>query len=823
VDSRRDFLKKAALLSGAAVLGSVPESIQRAMAIAPPPGSTFWDAEHVVILMQENRSFDHSYGTLRGVRGFGDPRAHVLPNGNPVWLQTNAEGETYAPFRLNIKETNITWLGGLPHSWGDQVDARNNGRYDKWLLVKPAGSGPLAKKPMTLGHYTREDIPFYYALADAFTICDQHFCSSLTGTTPNRLYLWTGTIRPEQKPDSKPHVYNEEADHDHEVSWTTFPERLETAGVSWKVYQNELDIDSGLTDEEDAWLGNFGDNPLEYLTQFNVRLSPRRRAHVADRLAKLPLKIAALTGLANPSAEQAKRLAELKAEQSSLAAEQTASNRPLEPREKSLHDKAFDVNEGDPEYRNLETLTYDDDQTQRKMQAPKGDLFQQFRSDVEGGNLPAVSWLVGPEHFSDHPASAWFGAWYVSEALDILTKNPEVWKKTIFILTYDENDGYFDHVPPFVAPNPYREDGGKTSEDIDPKVEFVTREQDLKFRPDYEPRESSIGLGYRVPMVVASPWSRGGCVCSEVFDHTSVLQFLERFLSKKSGKKIEESNISSWRRAVCGDLTSIFQTNERLPGQDLKFLDRDETVEAIHRAQFKSPPTGFVSLTSEEVEAARSNPQLATSRTRQESGTRPSCPLPYELHVDGRLSDDRSRLEVEFSAGPRSAGSPFNAYAYLGSGGFQARAYAVSPGKKVTDVWNLSDFEKGAYHVRVDGPNGFMREFRGAASSPNVEVGVEYAARGRRPYGDVVLRLENQGKQPVAVSLADGAYGQETVRVELPARAFRCINWKSSSNHGWYDILVGVEGDTSYVRRFAGRVETGEWSISDPAIGNASR
>src|SRR5580698_594942 len=118
MESRRDFLKKAALLSGGiAVWSALPESIQKALAIDPETGSTYLDAEHIVILMQENRSFDHSYGTLQGVRGFNDPRAHVLPNLNPVWLQTNSDGDTYGPFRLNIKETNITWIGGLPHSW----------------------------------------------------------------------------------------------------------------------------------------------------------------------------------------------------------------------------------------------------------------------------------------------------------------------------------------------------------------------------------------------------------------------------------------------------------------------------------------------------------------------------------------------------------------------------------------------------------------------------------------------------------------------------------------------------------------------------------
>ncbi|WP_442588169.1 alkaline phosphatase family protein [Pedobacter sp. AW31-3R] len=190
-ESRRDFIKKATLLTGAAGIFSVlPASIQKAMAIDAAPGSTYMDAEHVVFLMQENRSFDHCFGTLKGVRGFNDPRAIRLADKNPVWFQSNAAGKTYAPFRLNLKDTKATWMNSLPHSWENQVDARNNGQYDKWLDSKKSGNKAFEEMPLTMGYYNREDLPFYYALADAFTVCDQHFCSSLTGTSPNRLFFF---------------------------------------------------------------------------------------------------------------------------------------------------------------------------------------------------------------------------------------------------------------------------------------------------------------------------------------------------------------------------------------------------------------------------------------------------------------------------------------------------------------------------------------------------------------------------------------------------------------------------------------------------------
>src|SRR5882757_1146224 len=275
MDTRRDFIKKAALLTGATGLaGLMPASIQKAMAINPAPGSTYMDAEHIVILMQENRSFDHVYGTLKGVRGYNDPRAIDLPNKNKVWLQSNKKGETYAPFRLDINNTKATWMDSLPHSWRNQVNARNDGKFDKWLENKRNSIPEYADMPLTLGYHTREDIPFNYALADAFTICDQNFCSSLTGTNPNRLYFWTGTVREEQNENSRAHVWNEDMDFGT-LKWATFPERLEALGIPWKCYQNEMSIDTGFRGEEDPWLSNFQDNPLEFFAQYNIQLHAR--------------------------------------------------------------------------------------------------------------------------------------------------------------------------------------------------------------------------------------------------------------------------------------------------------------------------------------------------------------------------------------------------------------------------------------------------------------------------------------------------------------------------------------------------------------------
>ncbi len=834
--TRRDFFKLSAMFAGAAGIGAMlPDAIRRAAAIDPAPGSTFLDAEHVVILMQENRSFDHAFGTLRGVRGFSDPRAIALPDGNPVWVQPDSDGKRYAPFHLDIQKSNATWTGCIPHSWTNQTDARNGGRYDAWIPNKRSGAEAFAAIPLTMGYYTREDIPFYYELADAFTVCDQTFCSSLTGTTPNRCYLWSGTIRHEPTPESQACVLNSNVDYGSEASWTTFPERLEDLGVSWKIYQNEISMDTGLTGDEESWLSNFTDNSIEFFAQFNVRFHAKHREHLKRYAERLTRAIEVLEKKADASdltpdaravvqQDLERRTAEFNDVQEQLSRWSEENFNKLSQRERNLHLKAFATNTGDPDYRSLTELTYQDGDQERRIAAPKGDIFHQFRQDVERGELPTVSWLVAPERFSDHPTSAWFGAWYIAEALDILTKNPETWKKTIFILTYDENDGYFDHVPPFVAPHVDRPETGRTSPGAAAPEEYVTLEEDMRYKSRKAARDSSIGLGYRVPLVVASPWSRGGCVCSQVFDHTSPLQFMERWLSHKLGKPVIETNISAWRRAVCGDLTSAFQRATDEPQQPLEFPPRDVFIERIDRARYKNPPANYHALAPEELEDIRRDPLATPLLARQEPGTRPSAPLPYELSVEeGPLKDPTGGIALEFAAGAtqfadRSAGAPFIAYARLGDD-VDIRNFAVAPGERVDDIWLFDMFPDRRYDIAVYGPNGFFREFRGDAHAA-VSLRLE-ERRDARGATVAVVHATNRGRTAQRVLVADVAYGHAPQAIDLPAGATISCALDAQQSGGWYDLRVTLAGRAHFERRYAGRIETGRWSTSDPQIGRA--
>jgi len=855
MDTRREFIKKATLLSGMAGMnGLIPASILKAMAIDPTPGSTWMDAEHIVILMQENRSFDHCFGSMRGVRGFNDPRAIQLPNGNPVWLQSNEAGQTYAPFHLDLKHTKATWMNSLPHDWKNQVNARNDGRFDQWLEEKRSGDPEYADMPLTMGYYNRQDIPFYYTLADGFTVCDQHFCSSLTGTTPNRLFFWTGTIRAEQNENSRANVWNEDADYES-LHWKTFPEVLEDNDISWKFYQNEVSIDVGFKDEQEAWLSNFGDNPLEYFSQYNIRIHDKHIIQQRKLMNSLPAEIQSLQKKLEtlPAADVSRTDIQNKINGNKQAldlaiAELKNYNRQnfdqLSARGKNLHQKAFVTNVNDPDYHSLEEIVYEDNGVKRNFKLPKGDLFQQFRQDVNTGKLPAVSWLAAPENLSDHPSSAWYGAWYVSELMDILTKNPDIWKKTIFILTYDENDGYFDHVPPFVAPHSGKPETGKVSEGIDTSVEFVTvrQEKERNGFPVSFDRESPIGLGYRVPLVVASPWSRGGFVNSEVFDHTSTLQFLEKFLSQKTGKPVKDENISAWRRVVSGDLTSIFRSSPGEKSAGLAFLEKDAFMESVYNAKFKRLPGDFKKLNLQEISQFKKNPYASPFMPKQEKGIKPSCGLAYQLYADGALNAEKNAFEIRFESGnkifgEKTLGSPFNVYApgkYLqvenGSPKFKnlrTWAFAVKPAYPLGFSWPLTDFENNIYLLRVYGPNGFFREMKGSQNDPLVNIYCEYPVNeSGQLTGNVSLRTDIENNTALTLELIDNAYKMPGIKEIVPVKPVNADKWVPkiipidlSKQYGWYDFTIKISGNEIFERRYAGRVETGESGFSDPFMG----
>lgn len=742
--TRREFLGNSLKTGiGAAALAAFPASIQKALAIqANNKTGTIQDVEHVVILMQENRSFDHYFGTLKGVRGFADRMTIPLPNGRNVWQQQRANGELLTPFHLDGTKNNAQRVSGTPHTWVDGQNAWDNGRMTAW---------PTFKTDVSMGYYKEQEIPYQFALANAFTICDAYHCSMHTGTDANRSFHLTGT---NGATATNTAFVNNEWDwidgkvetQDRGYTWTTYAERLEKAGVSWISYQNM----------PDEW----GDNLLGAFRTF-------RKANI-----KSGFPVSSGDGPWKPYNKET-------IQSLPYHAYDHTNDNPKNPLYKGI---ANTLPGSQPEY-----------------------YLDAFKRDIREGKLPQVSWMNAPSIYCEHPgpSSPVQGAWFIQEVLDALTAVPDVWSKTVFIVNFDENDGYFDHVPSPSAPAMLADQSyaGKTTlSEADMRHEYYVHEKPLgsnkKTQPDKDNRV--YGPGPRVPMYVISPWSRGGWVNSQVFDHTSVLMFLE----KRFG--VKEENISPFRRAICGDLTSAF--NFKTPNEDIL-----------------APLQGRLSRA--EADTLRQNQQRlpavpvppALSLPIQDSGIRRSRALPYELHTSARCSAD-GQVKLIFS-NTGQQGAVFHVYDRLNLDQKPCR-YAVEAGKILEDTWDALKNNNGQYDLWVLGPNGFHRHFCGDTqliqrTQSLAEIRVCYDVK----QGDIYLELMNKGPETVSFSLSSVAYRKDPV-IEVQVKANETVtqHWQLADVGYWYDFAVTTDKDPKYYRRFAGRIETGQDSLSDPAM-----
>jgi phospholipase C len=700
-NSRRDFLRAAAQAAGAATaMGVLPAGIRNALALpANNATGSIEDVQHIVILMQENRSFDHYFGTLRGVRGYGDTRTIRLPSGKPVWYQPLAANAGYVlPFRPSAPDLGLQFLQDLPHDWSTTHAAWNGGRYDQWVP---------SKGTTTMAYLTRQDIPYHYQLADAFTICDGYHCSGMTPTDPNRYYMWTGWVGNDGN-GGGPVIDNAEAGY----AWSTYPEVLEAAGISWKIYQDVgtgLDANGSWGWTQDAYIGNYGDNSLLYFNQY--------------RNAQL----------------------------------------------------------GSPLYQKARTGTN---------VAAGGNYFDILKQDVQNNTLPQVSWIVAPEAYSEHPNwPANYGAWYVDQVLQILTSNPEIWSKTAVFITYDENDGFFDHIAP-----PFASSSGTTG------LSTVSTENEY-FAGNANNAAGPYGLGPRVPMIVVSPWTKGGWVCSEVFDHTSIIRFIEKRFQHHAN--VAEANITAWRRTVCGDLTSAFN-----------FATPNDAFPALPST------TGYVPPDTQRHPDYVPLPPAVQAVPKQEPGTRAARALPYELFAHG-LVDERDRAFALHLINTGDAGANFLVYAAASIDA--PRSYTVQAGKRLVD--RLTVNASGSYDFTVHGPNGFLRRFAGALTDMSglnsseraaPEVGEGYDVAN----GNMLLRLKNLGTARCEFTIVNAYDAGTVIKRSVRGGDNADLNLDLRAFHGWYDVTVTVDSIATFRRRLAGHVETGRASVSDPALGS---
>jgi phospholipase C len=679
---------------GAGAIAALPPAIARALALpAAVETGSIKDVQHVVILMQENRSFDHYFGTLPGVRGFNDrlpiPIGDKGEKPRPVWnqrLKSDAGIGKLSPYHLDTSAVfDIMRMEGTPHGWPDSQDAWDHGRIAAW---------PEHKTHRSMGYFKRSDIPFQFALAETFTICDAYHCSIMSSTNPNRMFLWAGTNDPQGRHggpivDNSHDSFPSKGYAEPAYTLTSYAERLQQAGVDWRIYKYMDDY--------------FTNNPL-------VGIESYRASHL-----------------------------------------KTAGS--------------------DPELAKRAMTTYGLDR---------------LRADVMDGSLPQVSYLIAPARGSEHPSrsSPAQGADYISDVLDALTSNPAVWAKTALFIMFDENDGFFDHVPPPAPPsrddsNPERLHGAST---VDLAGEYHVRPGTgdantklarLMNRP--------YGLGARVPMFVVSPWSRGGVVNSEVFDHTSVIRFLETRFG------VSEPNITPWRRAVCGDLTSAF--NFKNPNNS-PFMQGLPDPSAIAKR---------VDLIESRIDP---KPPVDNPQAVQETGVRPSSPLPYDLEAQPYVEASTNRVLVNFR-NVGKAGAVFHVYDRLHLDRAPHR-YTVEAGKSLHGIWDAAA-DDGRFDLWILGPNGFHRHYAGEVAQ-----------------ADLINRLfwQNQGDQltikaPAGVEVGS-AYAKHkawTATGRQPGQT-----WLATETSGWYDFTLTHPDHSGLQVRLAGRLENGQLRSTDPAF-----
>jgi len=752
---RRQFLQ---VIGATALTSALKENIAKALDIpAHSRTGTIQDVEHVIILMQENRPFDHHFGTLRGVRGFNDPRAVninlPLKSGGSapasVFLQPAGAANTAAgfsvaptfgnldgpgngvdvipPFRVNpnsvepgLHSLGLTYLPGTGHGWNGIHAAWNQGQYDNWANQQ----GPIA-----MSYFTRDDIPYHYALADAFTVGDAYYCSIMGPTNPNRMYLWSGCIGNLSNlgpggadgHGAGPATYNGLSLNNAYWTFSTLPEVLQAAGVSWKIYQDLAgqtfapDFGDGT---DNSFAGNFTDNPVLYFNQY------------ATSAPGSPLFQNGCTGteIINiiPSA-------------------------------------------GAPASDWLAWAEH---------------LFDQFRSDVTSGKLPQVSWIIAPAGYTEH--SDWpvdYGAWYISQVLDILVSNPDVFSKTVLLINYDEADGSFDHIVPPTPP----ETPANGASTVSIENEIVTA---IGQKPGFQP--GPIGLATRVPFIAISPWSKGGYINSQVFDHTSVAQFIE----KRFG--VHEANISPWRRAVAGDLTSVFNFSN----------PNDAPVPLPSTAGFLPPPAELAGGPTTTFIPTLG--QVIIGVPSQEKGIRPARALPYELDVYAAVNASNHTITLTFS---NTGSATVVLQVRSGNPADVVRSYTVEPGKQLTGLWTFLS----SYDLSVYGPNGFARYFKGSTAPQAAALDV-LSRYGREHGGTIKWRITNLAVGQAEVKVLDAYTGNLDTRILQPSQVFE-DQLSLDQFFGWYDLIITVTGDPAFKYRLAGHIETGADSFSDPALG----
>jgi phospholipase C len=665
--SRRRFLQGAGVTAGALALSGLAGT-GRAYAA---PGARYVlprgfkgdlsDLKHVVILMQENRSVDHYFGTLPGIRGFNDKQALRFQDGTSVFQQKDASGNIVTP-----QVDDGTW-GNDHGAWGDVAHRK----WDLWAAHNGASC---------MNYHSDAYMGFYHSVAAQYTIADQYFCSEFGPTDPNRKYLWSGTSDTETG-------NTDESNYDR--PWITVAEQIQDAGINWRLYSDNSG--DGRQGYISTWAGDYGDNELKYFKGFDPNgLSPDDP------------KLAPGTGL---------------------------------------------IWRGNCTY--YSGLTSPVDDSDANLNAVLKDFHDACQPGAEFP-LPEVSWIVAPYGWSEHPsADTLHGERYVQKVLGILQGNPDIWNHTLFILNYDENDGKFDHVLP-----PWPEAGTAG-----------------EYTGSYP-----LGFGPRVPMLLVSPWSRGGHVATEVFDHTSTIKFLENWAAHL-GKPFTCPGISDWRRSIAGDLTSALDFAHPQPGP----------------AAFPDP--------------------LAEQPVSIPAGYMKPRPLSFQPHAT--ISEDRAAGTVTatmtLAGGPDGKAVSFQVFPDKYQA-FSAAPFTVTARRPRQYTWDATA-TGGGYAFSVYSNDGFVRSFAGQVApagvttggSPRVEADLLRGEGSQQP-AQVKLTLHSDGTEPVRYTLTANDYLGGTQSVTVGGGQTKVVMWPAQD--GYYDVVLTASTGTAWTQRYAGRIAT---------------
>ncbi|GHF04396.1 non-hemolytic phospholipase C [Streptomyces spiralis] len=659
--TRRRALQTAAGALGALAVGAVADlagaTDARAAEYVLPEGFSgdMSDLKHVVVLMQENRSFDHYLGQLPGVRGHGDKQVLKFQDGTSVFQQRDADGTIVTP-----AVSTATWSDN--HSFY----GANGGRWNTW--VKDKGDH-------CMWYYTPDHMPWMYSLAAQYTVCDMNFCSLHGPTIPNRYYLMSGTGGGET---------SNAGQNNYSRTWLTVPEQLERAGINWRVYSDNSGNGVGRS-MQSGFIGEYGCNVTNSFKAFDPRI---------------------------------------------------AGEEDLAPGTGRIWKANSFVYSG---------ATTPNDDSEENLNAVLRDLIAACEPNAEYP-LPEVSWVVMPAAWSEHPNfDTVHGERYMNKVLQTLQSNLDIWNHTLVIITYDENDGKFDHVlPPRPEPGTEGEYSGATP----------------------------YGFGPRVPMLLVSPWTRGGHVASEVFDHTSVVRFLETW-AEFLGKPFTCPNITDWRRSIAGDLTSA--------------LD------------FAHPRPGPVEI---------ADPVDGTPPSFPEGGMRPRG---LSFHPHATLTEDRDAGTV--TASMTLAGGPDGKAVSLqvfpdDYRDFSNTPFTVSASDPREYTWDTNETD-GKYAFSVYGPDGFLRSFAGQvvpADRTNVAIPFVEAELITGRHAKVRLTLRNHGKRAVRYTLTANDYAGGTRHYHVAGGRSVVVHWPTEQ--GYYDVVITDGGATGWTQRYAGRVAT---------------